>query len=82
MEISLVTFPMNPAATVRSVKGTEISISEWENGLRDAFSLSRSESKQAARAVFDVFNQREVEENTELVDAIRELTKNFKTEAQ
>ena len=82
MEISLVTFPMNPAATVRSVKGTEISIREWENGLRDAFSLSRSESKQAARAVFDVFNQREVEENTELVDAIRELTKNFKTEAQ
>lgn len=83
MEISLVTFPMNPKATVRSVKGTEISIREWENGLRDAFSLSRSESKQAARAVFDVFNQREVDNsNAELVEAIKQLTLTFKSKQE
>ena len=44
MEISLVTFPMNPKARVRSVKGEEVSIREWENGMRDAFALSRSDT--------------------------------------
>ena len=77
MEISLVTFPMNPQATIRSVKGQEISIREWEKGLRDAFSLSRSESKQAAKAVHGVFTQREVDDNAELVEAIRKLTLTF-----
>ena len=77
MEISLVTFPMNPKATVNSVKGQEISIREWENGLRDAFQLSRSEAKMAAKAVNQAFseNQREVDNsNAELVDAIKLLT--------
>ena len=74
MEISLVTFPMNPKATVRQVKGEEISIREWENGLRDAFNLSRSESKVAAKAVNQAFIQREVDDGAELVDAIKHLT--------
>ena len=75
MEVSLVTFPMNPQATVRSIKGQEISIREWENGLRDAFNLSRSEAKVAAKAVTKCFDQRDVDTNTELVDAIKQLTK-------
>jgi hypothetical protein len=79
MEVSLVTFPMNPQATVRSVKGEEISIREWENGLRDAFSLSRSEAKVAAKAVTKCFDQREVDESTELVEAIKNLTLTLKT---
>lgn len=79
MEVSLVTFPMNPQATVRSVKGEEISIREWENGMRDAFSLSRSEAKVAAKAVTKCFDQREVDESAELVDAIKELTLTLKT---
>ena len=79
MEVSLVTFPMNPQATVRSVKGEEISIREWENGMRDAFSLSRSEAKMAAKAVTDAFGQREVDTNVELVDAIKNLTKTLKS---
>ena len=74
MEISLVTFPMNPKATVRQVKGEEISIREWENGLRDAFNLSRSEAKVAAKAVNQAFTQREVDDNAEMVDAIKKLT--------
>jgi len=78
MEVSLVTFPMNPQATVRSVKGEEISIREWENGMRDAFSLSRSEAKMAAKAVTDAFGQREVVSNVVLVDAIKNLTLTLK----
>lgn len=75
MEVSLVTFPMNPKATVRSVKGDEMSIREWENGLRDAFHLSRSEAKVAAAAVTKSFrDQRDAETNDELVEAIKELT--------
>ncbi len=82
MEVSLVTFPMNPKATVMSVKGDEISIREWEKGLRDAFHLSRSEAKVAAAAVTKSFevNQREAEnQNAELVDAIKNLTKTLKS---
>ncbi len=79
MEVSLVTFPMNPKATVLSVKGEEITIREWENGLRDAFSISRSEAKVAAKAVTDAFSQREVGSNAELVDAIKNLTLTLKS---
>ena len=79
MEVSLVTFPMNPQATVRSVKGEEISIREWENGMRDAFSLSRSEAKMAAKAVTDAFGQRDVDTSAELVDAIKNLTLTLKS---
>ena len=79
MEVSLVTFPMNPKATVMSVKGEEITIREWENGLRDAFSLSRSEAKVAAKAVTDAFSQRDVDSNAELVDAIKHLTLTLKS---
>ena len=79
MEISLVTFPMNPQAKVRSVKGEEVSIREWENGMRDAFSLSRSEAKVAAKAVTDAFSQRDVDSNAELVDAIKNLTLTLKS---
>src|SRR6056300_1172425 len=79
MEVSLVTFPMNPQATVRSVKGEEYSIREWENGLRDAFNLSRSEAKVAAKAVTKCFDQREVDESTELVEALKNLTLTLKT---
>lgn len=79
MEVSLVTFPMNPQATVRSVKGQDITIREWENGMRDAFSLSRSEAKMAAKAVTDAFVQREVDTNVELVEAIKKLTLTLKS---
>lgn len=81
MEISLVTFPMNPKATVMSVKGEVVSIREWENGMRDAFNLSRSEAKMAAKAVHHVFDEKsnserlqDMESKTELVDAIKNLT--------
>jgi ribosomal protein L9 len=71
---------MNPKARVRSVKGDELSIREWEGGLRDAFSLSRSEAKVAAKAVHKAFNQREaeVEARSDAVEAISSLTNKLK----
>jgi len=78
MEISLVTFPMNPKARVRSVKGDELTIREWEGGLRDAFSLSRSEAKVAAKAVHKAFNQREAEARSDAVEALSSLTNKLK----
>tara|TARA_B100000085_G_scaffold34295_1_gene28170 strand:+ start:1705 stop:2709 length:1005 start_codon:yes stop_codon:yes gene_type:complete len=86
MEVSLVTFPMNPRAQVDMVKSEDITIREWENGMRDAFNLSRSEAKVAAKAVHHVFEEKrsdemseEFSDNAELVDAIKNLTKTLKS---
>jgi phage head maturation protease len=86
MEVSLVTFPMNPKAQVDMVKSEDITIREWENGMRDAFNLSRSDSKVAAKAVHHVFEEKRANEmlagetdNAELVDAIKNLTKTLKS---
>jgi len=89
LEVSLVTFPMNPQAQIRSVKGEDLSKREWENGLREAFSLSRSEAKVAAKAVHQAFEAKEDSEmlgssdnDAELVNAIKKLTQNLKTSIQ
>ena len=86
MEVSLVTFPMNPKAQVDMVKSEDITIREWENGMRDAFNLSRSEAKVAAKAVHHVFEEKRADEmsddfsdNAELVEAIKNLTKTLKS---
>ena len=79
MEVSLVTFPMNPQATVRSVKGEDITIREWEKGLRDAFQLSRSEAKMCAKALDECFDQRDAVSNSDLVEAIKNLTLTLKS---
>jgi hypothetical protein len=63
---------------VRQVKGEDITVREWEKGLRDAFQLSRSEAKIAATAVFKSFDEREAHIDSEVVDAIKVLTNKFK----
>ena len=79
MEVSLVTFPMNPKAQVDMVKSEDITIREWENGMRDAFNLSRSEAKMCAKALDECFDQRDaVSDNSELVEAIKDLTLTIK----
>jgi len=77
MEISLVTFPMNPRARIQAVKGEEMNIRDLEKGMRDAFNLSRSDAKVAAKAVHDAFDiQRDAEQKSdiELLEAIRHTT--------
>ena len=78
MEVSLVTFPMNPQAMVRSVKGQDISIREWEAGLRDAFSISRSEAKAAARAIVETLTVRDARDWSDELSAITKLVNQIK----
>ena len=85
MEISLVTFPMNPQARVSAVKGTDMTIREWECFLRDEGNLSRSESKACAKALVDTLTkQRDVGQgdNQALADSIRSLTSLFQSNGQ
>lgn len=80
MEVSLVTFPMNPKAMIRSVKGESLTIREWENGLRDAFNLSRSEAKVAAGAVHKAFDQRDADNTmSEILDEIKKIKLTLKS---
>ena len=74
MEISAVTFPMNPKATIQGVK-SDSSIREWEHHMREVCGLSRSEAKMTAKAVHNCLNQREVDQGDAVVTAITNLTK-------
>lgn len=76
MEVSLVTFPMNDKALVHQVKGSDRTIREWEDFMRDAGDLSRMESKMAAKAVVEVLEQREVAEDFgDVIESIESLKK-------
>lgn len=78
MEISAVTFPMNPKARVQAVK-SDRTIREWESFLRDEGGLSRNEAKAGAAALTKTLDQRDVgEESSKLVEAMSALTKILK----
>lgn len=81
LEISAVTFPMNPRARVSAVKGADRTVREWEELLRDAGSLSRSEAKVAASAVAKALSLRDAGEKAEpeVLDALARLTSILKS---
>lgn len=81
MEISAVTFPMNPRARVQAVKSSERTVREWEELLRDAGNLSRHEAKAAASAVAKALEQRDAvkEETPEVLDALTRITNILKS---
>ena len=80
MEISAVTFPMNPKARISAVKAEDRSVRDWEAFLRDEGGLSRSESKVAASAVCKALDQREVgDEQQGVMDSITNLTNILKS---
>ena len=81
MEISAVTFPMNPRARVQAVKGAERTVREWEELLRDAGSLSRNEAKAAASAVAKALEQRDAvkDETPEVLEALSRFTNILKS---
>ncbi len=80
MEISAVTFPMNPKARISAVKAEDRSVRDWETFLRDEGGLSRSESKVAANAVSKALDQREVgDEQAGVMDSIANLTNILKS---
>lgn len=74
MEISAVTFPMNPQATISAVKSDSRTIREWEGFFRDEGDLSRSDAKMAAKAVSDALGRRDDESQADLINAIRQVT--------
>ena len=76
MEVSLVTFPMNPKAKVTKVKLAEMSEREIEKYLRDVGVTSIPVAKQTAMILhksYHVVDQRDV------VDSIKALTNKLKT---
>lgn len=81
MEISAVTFPMNPKARIQAVKGAERTVRDWEQFLRDEGSLSRTEAKAAASAVTKALEQRDAvkEEQPEVLEAMLRFTNILKS---
>ena len=77
MEISAVTFPMNPRARISAVK-SDFTVREWEKKLREVGNLSHSEAKVAASAVQKALGQREVEKDPDLLSKLNALTEIFK----
>jgi len=73
MEISAVTFPMNPRARIQAVK-SDMTVREWEHKLREVGDLSHSESKVAASAVHKALSQREVDKDADLLSIINATT--------
>lgn len=85
MEISLVTFPMNPKATIQAVKGIDRTIRDWEKFLREEGDLSRSEAKIAAKAVNNGLNGQwdvDNDDNEQLIDSMRGLISKFQPKQQ
>ena len=81
MEISAVTFPMNPRARIQAVKGAERTVRDWEQFLRDEGSLSRTEAKAAASAVTKALEQWDAvkEEQPKVLEAIDRFTNILKS---
>jgi hypothetical protein len=73
MEISAVTFPMNPKARVSAVKGADMTVRQWEAHFRDECGLSRSEAKSAASAVAKALGLRDADGEHEVLDSLQRL---------
>jgi hypothetical protein len=73
MEISAVTFPMNPKARVNAVKGADMTVRQWESHFRDECGLSRSEAKSAASAVAKALGLRDAEGEQEVLESLQRL---------
>ena len=72
MEVSMVTFPMNPKAKVTKVKLASMDVRELEKYLCD-IGMTNSVAEQSAGVLFKSFN-REVNEQGDLVNSLKHLT--------
>jgi hypothetical protein len=78
MEISLVTFPMNPKAKVTKVKLAQMNVREIEHYLRDAGGMSMALAKQSANILYKSFNHG-IEDQRDVVDSVEHLINIIKT---
>ena len=76
MEISMVTFPMNPKAKITKVKLAEMDVRELEKYLCD-IGMTNSVAEQSAGVLFKSFN-REVNEQGDLVNRLQCLIDTIK----
>jgi phage head maturation protease len=70
MEVSMVTFPMNPKAKVTKVKLAEMDAREIEAYLRDVGVMSTTVAKQTANILYKSYQS---EDSLEMVDGIKQL---------
>jgi len=77
MEVSMVTFPMNPKAKITKVKLAEMSVREIEHYLRDSGLMSTSVAKQSASILYKSFNQ-DLGEQRDVVDSMKHLIETIK----
>ena len=77
MEISLVTFPMNPKAKITKVKLAEMNTREIEHYLRDV-GMPVNLAKESANILFKSFNSKE-RELRDVVDSLKHLINTIKT---
>ena len=70
MEVSMVTFPMNPKAKVTKVKLAEMDAREIEAYLRDVGVMSTAVAKQTANILYKSYQN---EDSLDMVDSIKQL---------
>ena len=77
MEVSMVTFPMNPKAKITKVKLADMSVREIEHYLRDVGLMSGSVAKQSANILYKSFHE-DLDEQRDVVDSINALIETIK----
>ena len=77
MEVSMVTFPMNPKAQITIVKLADMCVREIEHYLRDVGLMSGSVAKQSANILYKSFHE-DLDEQRDVVDSINALIETIK----
>ena len=77
MEISMVTFPMNPKAKITKVKLAEMNVREIEHCLRDTGLMTYSLARQSASVLYKSFNE-EFNDQRDVVNSIQHLINTIK----
>jgi len=75
MEISLVTFPMNPKAKITKVKFAEMSVREIEEHLRDVGCESRTVAQKTAEVLYKSYRS---DEQRDVVESMNQLINTIK----
>ena len=73
MEVSMVTFPMNPKAKITKVKLAEMDAREIEAYLRDVGVMSTAVAKQTANVLYKSYQEINLHEQRDVVDGIKQL---------
>ncbi len=73
MEVSMVTFPMNPKAKITKVKLADMNTRELEEYLRDVGVMSSAVAKQTANILYKSYQDQDLLEQRDVVDSVEQL---------